>query len=45
MGTESADISKLKKERSSKARAQHDCMHMEGGISFPPLLRLKVRHF
>lgn len=24
MGTESADISKLKKERSSKARAQHD---------------------
>lgn len=36
MGTESADISKLKKERSSKVRAQQDAVDMaEGGSVLP----------
>lgn len=36
MGTQSADISKLKKERSSKVRAQQDAVDMaEGGSALP----------
>lgn len=34
MGTESADISKLKKERSSKVCAQRDCTDMGGWVYF-----------
>lgn len=36
MGTESADISKLKKERSSKVRAQRDAVDMAVGGSVLP---------
>lgn len=37
MGTESADISKLKKERSGKVRAQQDAVDMAEGGSVLPL--------
>lgn len=46
MGTESADISKLKKERSSKLRAQQDAVDMAEGdlCCLSPLLGSKVRY-